>query len=56
MGDESGLVSLAALGNRRQVRRVGLDQQTIQRDHGQGLAQGLSLLERDDPGNRYIKS
>ena len=54
MGDEGGLVGLAALRHRREVGRVGLDQQPVERDVAHDGAQGLGRLEGDDARDRDV--
>ncbi len=56
MDDESRLVALAAMRHRRQVRRVGLDQDPVERHRSGDGAQLLGLLEGDDPGERQIEA
>src|SRR5687768_2956405 len=47
--DVSRLVSLPAMRHGRQIRTVGFDQQTVQRDVARDVAQLIGLLESDDP-------
>ncbi|OGQ21155.1 MAG: hypothetical protein A2138_18575 [Deltaproteobacteria bacterium RBG_16_71_12] len=53
MHHERRLVALAALGHGRQVGRVGLDQQGLQRHEARDLGQVAGVLERDDAGQRH---
>ncbi len=49
------LVRLAAIGLGRQKRRVGLDQQAIERNRAGDVAQGFRFLEGDDAGERHVQ-
>jgi hypothetical protein len=53
--DPGGLVPFSPEGNRRQIWRVGLDEQTIAR-HQPHEVVVLPLVERDDPGERDVPS
>ena len=46
--DVRGLVTLAAIWYRAEVRTVGFDQQTLERDFSSDGTQLISLLECDD--------
>ena len=50
--DEGRLVAAAAMGHRREIGRVGLDQQAVERHVARDGAQVLRLLERHDAGKR----
>ncbi len=50
LGDESGLVALAAVRDRGEVGRVGLDQDTVGRQALRDGAQFVRCLERKDAG------
>ncbi len=43
-------VALAAMRDRRQVRRVGLEHDAVKREGSGDRAQGGGVLEREDPG------
>src|SRR6185312_12747284 len=45
VNDESRLVALAARGLRRQIGRVGFDEQPVERHFFQGRAQDIGFLE-----------
>jgi hypothetical protein len=45
VADEGGLVALTAMRHRREVRRVGLDQQPVERDIGGDVAQFVGFLK-----------
>ena len=52
-GDHEGrLVPAAAMGRRREIGRVGLDQNAVKRDIARNGAQVLRLLERHHAGKR----
>ena len=50
--DKGRLVAAAAMGRRREIGRVGLDQKAVERDVARDGAQILRLLERHDAGKR----
>ena len=52
VGDEGRLAGLAAVGHRREERRVGLDQQPVERDLLGGFLQVAGILERHDARQR----
>ncbi|SPX52869.1 Uncharacterised protein [Klebsiella pneumoniae] len=49
--DQRRLVLFAAVGDRRQVRRVGFNQQAIQRHVARRITQLLGVTKSDDTGN-----
>src|SRR5438105_3288983 len=54
--DVRGLVELAAERHRRQVRRVGLDQHSVERYTARDILDLLRILESDNAGKRNMKS
>ncbi len=49
-GDEGRLVALAAMRHGREVGRVGLDEQAVERDVAGDVAQFVGVLEGHDAG------
>src|SRR5262249_52913672 len=54
MDDERRLVALAALGDLRERRAIGLDEEAVARHERHGLADWLGGLVRDDAGERDV--
>jgi hypothetical protein len=54
--DPCGLVALAAIGHRREVRTVGFDQHAIERDAPCDILEIKRILERDDARKGDVKS
>ena len=50
-----GLVALAAIGHGREVRRVGFDEDAVERHVAGDVAQLLGLLEGQDAGERHVE-
>ena len=50
----SRFVALAAIRQRREIRRVGLDQDALGRQRRGDVAQVLRILERQDAGERHV--
>ena len=55
-GSRQGAFGPAAVRHRRQERRVGLDQQLVERDHGRGLPQLRRVLERERRRRRTART
>ena len=53
-GTRYGALVAPRCGLRRQVGRVGLDEDLLQRGDGQGVAQALGVLERHGAGEREV--
>src|SRR5476649_2926650 len=56
MGHVGGLIGLAALRDRREVGRIGLHQQPLERNVAHDGAQALGRLEGDDARDRDIQA
>ena len=56
LGDEGGFVALAAVGNRRQIGRVGFDQKAIGRRAPGGFLNVGGFGKRQDPAEAQVKS
>src|SRR5579863_3775729 len=48
--DVGGFATLAAIGHGREVGAVGLEHEALERHGGDGVTDGLRVLERDDAG------
>src|SRR5688572_24568024 len=55
VGYKSGLAGPPAMWDRSKERRVGFDQQAIERDRPRGLLELTRILEGDDPGEGNVK-
>jgi len=51
-----GLVALSPVWNRREVRRIGLNQHAVERYAASNVFECLGVAKRHDPGKRNVKS
>ena len=56
MPDIARLIVFATIGNRRQIGRIGLDEQSIERHAPRHFLDDLRILESDDTRQRNVET